>query len=116
MARFRVTGTAGFIRYHRAERLLARGDAVLRVDNVNDYHDVTLKRARLARLEGRDGYRFAEVALADRPALDALFAGFAPQVVVNLAAQAGVRYSLVNPHAYVSSNLVGFMNVLEGCR
>jgi len=116
MARFLVTGTAGFIGYHLAERLLARGDEVLGVDNVNDYYDVTLKRARLARLEGRDGYRFAEVDLADRPALDALFAGFAPQVVVNLAAQAGVRYSLVNPHAYVSSNLVGFMNVLEGCR
>src|SRR5690606_2291602 len=116
MARFLVTGTAGFIGYHLAERLLARGDEVLGVDNVNDYYDVTLKRARLARLEGRDGYRFAEVDLADRPALDALFAGFAPQVVINLAAQAGVRYSLLNPHAYIESNIAGFMNILEGCR
>ncbi len=116
MARFLVTGTAGFIGYHLAERLLARGDEVLGIDNVNDYYDVNLKRARLARLEGKPGYRFAELDLADRPALDRQFEEFRPQVVVNLAAQAGVRYSLVNPHAYVGSNLVGFTNILEGSR
>ncbi len=116
MTRFLVTGTAGFIGYHVAERLLARGDQVLGVDNVNDYYDPNLKRARLARLTPKQGFRFAEIDLSDGPALDAEFKGFLPDVVINLAAQAGVRYSLVNPHAYVQSNLVGFMNILEGCR
>jgi len=116
MTRILVTGTAGFIGYHLAERLLARGDEVLGVDNVNDYYDVQLKRDRLARLARHERYCFAEIDLADRPALERRFAEFAPEVVVNLAAQPGVRYSLVNPHAYVGSNLVGFMNVLEGCR
>src|SRR5690554_4448679 len=116
MTRFLVTGTAGFIGYHLAERLLERGDEVLGVDNVNDYYDVKLKRDRLGRLLRHERFRFAEIDLADREALDAEFARFRPEVVVNLAAQAGVRYSLVNPHAYVESNLVGFVNVLEGCR
>jgi len=111
-----VTGVAGFIGYHLAERLLARGDRVVGVDNVNDYYDVALKEARLERLRRHPGFEFHRVDIADEPALTALFAASRPRVVVNLAAQAGVRYSLTNPQAYVSSNLVGFANVLEGCR
>ena len=114
--RFLVTGTAGFIGYHLAEKLLARGDSVVGVDNVNDYYDVRLKEARLARLARHADHRFERVDLADRAALERVFAAAEPQVVVNLAAQAGVRYSLTNPHAYVDSNLVGFVNVLEACR
>ncbi|HRN18583.1 MAG TPA: NAD-dependent epimerase, partial [Trueperaceae bacterium] len=114
--RFLVTGTAGFIGYHLAERLLARGDSVVGVDNVNDYYDVSLKEARLARLARHPGHTFEKVDLADRAALTRVFDEARPQVVVNLAAQAGVRYSLTNPHAYVDSNLVGFVNVLEACR
>src|SRR5690554_6612712 len=116
MTRFLVTGTAGFIGYHVARRLLERGDEVLGVDNVNDYYDVNLKEARLERLAPHENFRFAKVDLADRDALESEFKAFSPEVVINLAAQAGVRYSLTNPHAYVESNLVGFMNVLEGCR
>ncbi len=114
--RFLVTGTAGFIGYHLAERLLARGDSVVGVDNVNDYYDVSLKEARLARLARHPGHRFEKLDLADRAALTRVFDEARPQVVVNLAAQAGVRYSLTDPHAYVDSNLVGFVNVLEACR
>jgi len=114
--RFLVTGTAGFIGYHLADRLLARGDSVVGVDNVNDYYDVSLKEARLARLARHPGHRFEKLDLADRAALMRVFDEARPQVVVNLAAQAGVRYSLTNPHAYVDSNLVGFVNVLEACR
>jgi len=114
--RFLVTGTAGFIGYHLAERLLARGDSVVGVDNVNDYYDVGLKETRLARLARHPGHRFEKLDLADRAALTRVFDEARPQVVVNLAAQAGVRYSLTNPHAYVESNLVGFVNVLEACR
>ena len=111
-----VTGVAGFIGYHLAERLLDKGREVVGVDNVNPYYDVRLKEARLARLEGRDGFRMRRLDLADRPGVEALFAELAPDYVVNLAAQAGVRYSLTNPHAYVDSNVVGFTNILEGCR
>jgi UDP-glucuronate 4-epimerase len=111
-----VTGAAGFIGYHVAERLLARGDAVVGLDNLNAYYDVTLKEARLARLTARPGFRFVKLDLADRDGMAALFAGKRPQRVVHLAAQAGVRYSLENPHAYVDSNLAGFTNILEGCR
>ena len=116
MSTILVTGTAGFIGYHLAERLLARGDTVVGFDNVNDYYDVTLKEARIARLEGKPGYTFVRAALEDRAALDRVFREHRPTRVVNLAAQAGVRYSLTNPHAYVDSNLVGFINILEGCR
>ena len=111
-----VTGTAGFIGYHVAERLLARGDHVVGLDVVNDYYDVRLKEARLARLARHPGYRHERVDLADAAAVARVFDEVAPARVIHLAAQAGVRYSLTNPGAYVQSNLVGFANVLEGCR
>jgi UDP-glucuronate 4-epimerase len=116
MARILVTGVAGFIGYHLTERLLARGDEVVGVDNLNDYYDPKLKAARLSRLEGRPGFTFDRLDLADRAPMETLFAGPRFDVVVNLAAQAGVRYSLENPAAYIDSNLVGFANLLEGCR
>ena len=111
-----VTGAAGFISMHVCERLLARGDEVVGVDNLNDYYDVALKEARLARLAPNAGFRLSRLDIADREGIAALFAAERPQRVVNLAAQAGVRYSLQNPHAYVDSNVVGFVNILEGCR
>jgi UDP-glucuronate 4-epimerase len=111
-----VTGAAGFIGSALSLRLLARGDEVLGVDNLNDYYDVSLKQARLDRLTPHGGFQFAKVSIEDRPALERAFAGFKPERVVNLAAQAGVRYSLENPYAYVESNLVGFINILEACR
>ncbi|MCC6730728.1 MAG: NAD-dependent epimerase [Chthonomonadales bacterium] len=111
-----VTGSAGFIGYHLCERLLARGEPVVGLDNLNDYYEVSLKEARLARLEGRPGFRFARLSLEDAAGMARLFEEEQPDRVVNLAAQVGVRYSLVNPAAYVSSNLTGFANVLEGCR
>jgi UDP-glucuronate 4-epimerase len=114
--RLLVTGTAGFIGYHLAERLLARGDEVVGLDVVNDYYDVSLKEARLARLAHHGGYRHERVDLADREAVERVFRDHGPERVVHLAAQAGVRFSLTNPHAYVHSNLVGFAHVLEGCR
>ncbi len=114
--RILVTGAAGFIGYHTAEKLLARGDEVIGLDNLNDYYDVRLKEARLARLTVHPKFRFHRIDLADRPAIEHLFATEKPQRVIHLAAQAGVRYSLQNPHAYVDSNLVGFVNILEGCR
>jgi UDP-glucuronate 4-epimerase len=111
-----VTGAAGFIGYHTAEALLARGDEVVGLDNVNDYYDVTLKEARLARLARHNRFRFERVDLVDRPAMDRVFREHRPERVVHLAAQAGVRYAATNPHAYVDSNLTGFVNILEGCR
>ena len=111
-----VTGAAGFIGSALSLRLLARGDEVLGVDNLNDYYDVSLKQARLDRLTPHQSFRFAKLSIEDRPALERAFAGFEPQRVVNLAAQAGVRYSIENPYAYVESNLVGFINILEACR
>lgn len=111
-----LTGVAGFIGYHVAERLLARGDQVVGLDNLNAYYDVRLKEARLARLTGRPGFSFHRLDLADRAGMERLFAEVRPQRVIHLAAQAGVRYSLTHPHAYVESNLVGFLHVLEGCR
>jgi len=116
MAVILVTGSAGFIGSHLAHRLLDRGDEVVGLDNLNPYYDPTLKQARLARLEARDGYRHTAIDLADRDAIARLFAEARPDRVVNLAAQAGVRYSLEQPAAYVDSNLVGFGNILEGCR
>ncbi|MBX3690466.1 NAD-dependent epimerase [Dokdonella sp.] len=111
-----VTGAAGFIGSTLAHRLLERGDEVLGYDNLNDYYDPSLKQARLDRLAPHKAFSFVQAALEDRPALERAFADFQPQRVVNLAAQAGVRYSLTNPHAYVDSNLVGFVNLLEACR
>ncbi len=111
-----VTGAAGFIGSHLSHKLLDQGNKVIGLDNVNDYYDVTLKEARLARLEGREGFRFVRMDLEDRDGIADLFATAKPTYVVNLAAQAGVRYSLTNPHAYIDANLVGFTNILEGCR
>ena len=114
--RILVTGAAGFIGSKLSERLLARGDEVLGYDNLNDYYDPALKEARLARLTPHADFRFQRASLEDRAAIDLAFADFKPERVVNLAAQAGVRYSLENPQAYIDSNIVGFMNILEACR
>jgi UDP-glucuronate 4-epimerase len=111
-----VTGAAGFIGYHTSLRLLARGDEVVGLDNLNAYYDPALKDARLAQLVGKPGFSFVKLDLADREGMAAFFAAHRPQRVVHLAAQAGVRYSLQNPLAYVDSNLTGFTNILEGCR
>ncbi len=111
-----VTGTAGFIGSHVAIALLDRGEQVLGLDNLSDYYDVRLKRARLARLEARPHYRHVHADLVDRPVIEQLFANHRPARVVHLAAQAGVRYAATNPHAYTASNVTGFLHVLEGCR
>ncbi|MFT4705916.1 MAG: UDP-glucuronate 4-epimerase [Bradymonadia bacterium] len=111
-----VTGAAGFIGFHTSKRLLERGDEVVGVDIVNDYYDPKLKEARLEILGQFDKFTFHRENIADREAMPALFASSKVQRVINLAAQAGVRYSLTNPHAYVDSNLVGYVNILEGCR
>ncbi len=111
-----VTGAAGFIGSHLCQRLLARGDTVIGLDNLNDYYEVSLKENRLKRLTDKDNFTFVKCALEDRSGMDKLFAEHNFDAVVNLAAQAGVRYSLTNPRAYVDANLVGFMNILEGCR
>ncbi|MCK5089773.1 MAG: NAD-dependent epimerase [Hyphomicrobium sp.] len=114
--RFLVTGAAGFIGYHTAKALLDRGDEVIGLDNLNSYYDVKLKEARLRRLEGRNGFKFHKLDLADRSGVESLFAEERPARVIHLAAQAGVRYSLENPHAYIDSNIVGTLHILEGCR
>ncbi len=111
-----VTGTAGFIGFHLTKYLLDRGDEVIGLDNLNDYYDVNLKLARLEQLEGQDNFRFVKLDLADRQGIADLFESEMFEKVVNLAAQAGVRYSLINPHAYIDSNIQGFVNILEGCR
>ncbi len=114
--KFVVTGAAGFIGYHVAERLLTAGHQVVGIDNLNDYYDVGLKTARLDRLADKPGFRFIKLDLADREGMAALFAEHQFQRVIHLGAQAGVRYSLVNPLAYADANLIGHLNVLEGCR
>jgi len=111
-----VTGSAGFIGSALSLRLLERGDEVVGIDNLNDYYDVCLKEARLERTRTYDSYTDVRVSLEDRAAIEQIFATHRPQRVVNLAAQAGVRYSIENPHAYVDTNLVGFLHILEGCR
>jgi UDP-glucuronate 4-epimerase len=114
--RMLVTGVAGFIGFHVSQRLLARGDTVIGLDSVNNYYDVRLKENRLALLAEQERFSFNRLDLADRLGMEGVFAREKPERVIHLAAQAGVRYSLTNPHAYVDSNLVGFLHILEGCR
>lgn len=116
MSKVLVTGAAGFIGSHLALRLLDRGDEVVGLDNLNSYYDPSLKEARLARLAGKNGFRFVRLDLADRTGMEELFSSEGFDLVAHLAAQAGVRYSLQNPAAYIESNLVGFGHILEGCR
>jgi len=111
-----ITGTAGFIGNHLALRLLERGDEIIGIDNLNDYYDVSLKIDRLARIKDHANFTDVRLDIADSAGMEAVFKKHQPQKVVNLAAQAGVRYSLQNPHAYIDSNIVGFINILEGCR
>jgi len=111
-----VTGTAGFIGNHLAIKLLERGDEVIGIDNLNDYYDVNLKLARLDRIKDHENFTDIRADISDREAMEQLFEDHKPQRVVNLAAQAGVRYSIENPHAYIESNIVGYLNILEGCR
>ncbi|MDF2373749.1 MAG: NAD-dependent epimerase [Rhizobiaceae bacterium] len=111
-----VTGAAGFIGFHVARRLLDLGYQVVGIDNMNPYYDVSLKEARLAQLTARSNFTFERADLADKDAMAAIFQAVKPTHVVNLAAQPGVRYSLENPHAYIDSNITGFLNILEGCR
>ncbi len=111
-----VTGAAGFIGFYTAAALLKRGDQVIGLDNINDYYDVSLKEARLEQLQAYENFQFYKMDLADRQNIEQLFREHKFDKVINLAAQAGVRYSLENPHAYMDSNIVGFINILEGCR
>ena len=111
-----VTGVAGFIGFHVAQRYLNEGAKIVGIDNLNHYYDPRLKEARLNQLLGRPGFRFEKLDVANRSEMELLFAQVRPEKVIHLAAQAGVRYSLQNPHAYVDSNLTGFINILEGCR
>ena len=111
-----ITGAAGFIGFHLSRRLLKEGCTVIGLDNLNDYYDVNLKKARLDILEKEDRFTFVYADLQDRQAMDKIFEENKIDIVVNLAAQAGVRYSLKNPYAYIESNIMGFMNILEACR
>lgn len=111
-----VTGAAGFIGAFLAKRLLERGDNVVGADNVNNYYDVRIKRARLEMLSKYDNFTFKEINIADKTAVDEIFEEYRPEIVVNLAAQAGVRYSIENPQVYIESNIIGFFNILEACR
>src|SRR5688500_10181836 len=111
-----LTGAAGFIGYHTARRLLERGNRVVGVGNPNHYYDVSLKEARLECLRAHPQFSFERLDVAERGAMPDLFARVRPSAVIHLAAQAGVRYSLENPHAYIDSNVTGFLNILEGCR
>ncbi len=116
MTKILVTGAAGFIGYHLSQRLLQQGNEVIGLDNLNDYYDVSLKEGRLLQLQGKPGFSFHKLDLVDKEDIAQLFNQYNFDVVVNLAAQPGVRYSLKNPHAYINSNIVGFTNILEGCR
>lgn len=116
MTHYLVTGVAGFIGSHVAHALLQRGHTLVGIDNLNDYYEVALKEARLARLLPLEGFTFLKLDIADRAGMEKLFQDHAFDIVINLAAQAGVRYSLTNPHAYIDANIVGFTNILEGCR
>ena len=116
MKKILVTGAAGFIGFHLSRRFIMAGHSVIGVDNLNDYYDVNLKKARLKLLKESDDFSFIRMDIAEKDNMSSLFKREAPVIVVHMAAQAGVRYSLVNPHAYLESNLAGFLNVLEGCR
>ncbi|HPD82890.1 MAG: NAD-dependent epimerase [Alphaproteobacteria bacterium] len=116
MQKILVTGAAGFIGFHLTQRLCAMGHEVLGIDNLNDYYDVSLKRARLAILQKHNSFTFLEAGIEDDQAIEKAFSDFKPDIVANMAAQAGVRYSLENPRAYIRSNIDGFINILEGCR
>ncbi len=116
MKKILVTGAAGFIGFHLSQVLLKQGDSVTGIDNLNDYYDVDLKRSRLSQLEKHDNFKFVKAGIDNREMMEHLFKEAAFDVVVNLAAQPGVRYSLKNPHSYIESNIVGFTNILEGCR
>ena len=116
MRKILVTGAAGFIGFHLSRRLLKSGDVIVGIDNLNNYYDVDLKKARLAILKDYTNFHFIKIDIGNREEMEALFKKNEFKIVVNMAAQAGVRYSLVNPHAYTDSNLAGFMNILEGCR
>ena len=111
-----ITGAAGFIGFHLSKRLLAQGKSIVGVDNLSDYYDVNLKKTRLSELDGNSEFTFYKLDLADRGGVENLFSENKFDYVVNMAAQAGVRYSLTNPHAYIDSNIVGFLSILEGCR
>lgn len=116
MRKILITGGAGFIGFHLSKLLLEKGEHVIGIDNMNDYYEVSLKEARLEILKAYENYEFRKIDISDKASLDALFEEIKPEIVVNLAAQAGVRYSIENPQAYVDSNLVGFFNILEACR
>ncbi len=116
MKKILVTGAAGFIGFHLCKLLLERGDLVIGLDNLNDYYDVNLKKSRISMIESNDNFKFVKMSLEDRSGTLSLFENERFDIVVNLAAQAGVRYSLINPYAYIESNIYGFMNILEGCR
>ena len=116
MGKILITGAAGFIGFHLSQKLLANGEHIIGVDNLNNYYDVSLKQARLEQLFNNSNFQFFELDIANRDKITELFASCQPSLVINLAAQAGVRHSLTHPHTYVDSNLVGFTNILEGCR
>ncbi|MBI5326890.1 MAG: NAD-dependent epimerase [Deltaproteobacteria bacterium] len=116
MKKILVTGAAGFIGFHLCKRLLNRGDKVFGIDNLNDYYDVNLKKDRLKQIDGMKNFKFIKMDIADRKSIASLFSEESFDAAVNLAAQAGVRYSLINPYAYIESNINGFLNILEGCR
>ena len=116
MRKIMVTGAAGFIGFHLTERLLANGDSVVGLDNLNDYYDVKLKESRLERIQPHKNFEFCQINIEDRNKMKSLFEEKKVDYVVHLAAQAGVRYSIENPHAYIDANIIGFTNILEGCR
>jgi UDP-glucuronate 4-epimerase len=114
--KFLITGAAGFIGFHTSQYLLDRGDIVIGVDNINDYYDPSLKEARLSQLKDNDRFTFYKIDIIDKDAVNTIFETESPEHIIHLAAQAGVRYSIENPYAYIDSNITGFMNILEACR